>query len=244
LGVRVEKPAGDGVHFSQGSGVFMGDGLVLTAFHVVKYEPDNPKVTVLLDGWRRDGTLVSDGQKENVDLALIKLPPDQMSDGRRAQARVAICAANPGPSQPVVVAAMGTVSDTVTIPSPITSDLQTGTWTNILATGYHQGRSGGGVFDPKQGCLWGILAFELSGHAKPDGRLLDLTAFVPAAKIAPFLEEYRKQGADGAGPLNSDGLRCIRSGPAAPCRSDREFAIPPEHHSKVGTVPFHVRSSD
>jgi hypothetical protein len=115
-----------------------------------------------------------------------------------ARRRAIGCAANPGPSQPVAVAAMGTVSDAVTIPSPITSDLQTGTWTNLLSTGYHQGSSGGGVFDPKQGCLWGILAFEPSGPSKPDGRFLDLTAFVPATKIAPFLEAYRNQAADGA----------------------------------------------
>jgi hypothetical protein len=194
LGVRVEKPVGDGKQFSQGSGVFLGgSGLVLTAQHVVKYDPGNPKVTVLIDGWRRDGALVADGLKESVDLALIALHPEELGERRRAQPSVSVCAGNPGPSQPVVVAALGTVSNSVTIPSPITSDLQTGTWTNILATGYHQGNSGGGVFDPQHGCLWGILSFELSGNSKTDGKFLDLTAFVPASKIAPFLDEYRRQ---------------------------------------------------
>jgi len=193
LGVQVEKPAGDGTHYSEGSGVFLGDGLVLTAAHVVKVDPGNRKVTVLLDGRRRDGTLVPDAQMEKADLALIKLPSEELGDKRRAQAPVAVCTGNPGPSQPVVVASMGTVSNAATISTPITSDLQTGSWTNLLSTGYHHGNSGGGVFDPRQGCLWGIINLELSGPSKTDGRFLDLTAFVPASKIAPFLDEYYRQ---------------------------------------------------
>jgi hypothetical protein len=193
LGVRVEKPAGDGKHFSQGSGVFLGDGLVLTAAHVVKVDPGNRKVTVLLDGWRRDGTLVADGQTENIDLALIKIPSEELDEKRRTQAPVAICAGNPGPSQPVVVASLGTLSNAVTVSTPITSDLQMGSWTNLLSTGYHQGNSGGGVFDPRHGCLWGILNMELSGPSKTDGRFLDLTAFVPASKITQYLDAYHRQ---------------------------------------------------
>ncbi|MDR3438048.1 serine protease [Telmatospirillum sp.] len=193
VGVRVEKPAGDGTHFSQGSGVFIGRGLVLTAAHVVKVDPANTKVTVLLDGWRLDGTLVFDGQRENVDLALILLPPEVLSEKRRTQAQVPVCAANPGPNQPVAVASMGTVTNAATIPTAITSDLQTGTWTNLLSTGFHQGNSGGGVFNPQQGCLWGILNMEMSGPSQTNGQLIDLTAFVPASKITPFLDEFRQQ---------------------------------------------------
>ncbi len=190
VGVRLEKPAGDGVHFSQGSGVYLGGGLVLTAAHVLKVDPAHSKVTVLLDGRRVDGVLVSDGEAEKVDLALVKLPDEALSPARLAQPAVPVCAENPGPSQPVVVASMGTVSNAATIATAITSDLQTGGWTNLLSTGYHQGNSGGGVFQPERRCLWGIINLELSGPSITDGRPLDLTAFVPASKIAPFLKAY------------------------------------------------------
>ena len=87
VGVRVEKPAGDGVHYSQGSGVYLGEGLVLTAAHVVKFDPDHSHVIVLLDGVRTDGNLVFDGQKHNVDLALIKLDANELSLRRRERRR-------------------------------------------------------------------------------------------------------------------------------------------------------------
>lgn len=192
VGVQVEKPAGDGVHFSQGSGVYLGEGLVLTAAHVVAVDPGSNRVTVLLDGVRQDATQVFDGRAEGTDLALLSLPAASLSPARRTQPAVAVCAENPEPSRPVQVAALGTVSVAFTIPSPLNSEgpSDTGRWTNILATGYKAGSSGGGVFDPRQGCLWGILAVELSGPAKSSGRFLDLTAFVPASKIAPFLRAY------------------------------------------------------
>ena len=188
-GVRVEKPAGDGVHFSQGSGVYLGAGLVLTAAHVVKVDPGSPRVTVLLDGRRLDATLVRDGQPDGVDLALLRLPAASLGSARQAQPAVTLCPDNPEPSRPVQVAALGTVRNAFTIPTPLDSEgpRDTGAWTNILATGFKPGSSGGGVFDPRRSCLWGILAVEMSGPSKTTGRQLDLTAFVPASRIEPFL---------------------------------------------------------
>lgn len=194
VGVRVEKPAGDGVHFSQGSGVYLGDGLVLTAAHVIKFDPAHSAVTVLLDGVRTDGVVVFDGQMHDVDLALIKLAAGELSQRRRDQPPVPLCLDNPAPNQPVTVAALGTVSPATTIGSAITSDAKAVKgWTNILSTAFHQGNSGGGVFSPKQGCLWGIINLEMSGKLPDTGRFVDLTAFVPASKIAPFIGDYFAQ---------------------------------------------------
>jgi len=191
-GVRVEKPAGDGQHFSQGSGIYLGGGLVLTAAHVVQVDPASNRVTVLLDGRRIDATQVFDGQADGVDLALLLIPAASLPPARQNQAAVEICSDNPEPSRPAQVAALGAVSNAFTIPTPLNSDgpTDTGQWTNILATGFKPGSSGGGVFDPRHGCLWGILSVEMSGPAKSTGRRLDLTAFVPASRIAPFLQAY------------------------------------------------------
>jgi len=186
-GVRVEQPTGDGVHFSQGSGTYLGNGLVLTAAHVVTVNPASTAVTILLDGQRRDGVVIRDGRDDGLDLALIRLPVDSLPPLRRTQPQVRVCDGNPTPRQPVQVAALGTVTPAATIASPITSDGQTGTWTDILAHGFHAGASGGGVFDPAHACLWGVLIQELSGRAKSSGRRLDLTVFVPSSRISSFL---------------------------------------------------------
>ena len=194
-GVRVEKPAGDGVHFMQGSGVYLGHGLVLTARHVVSVDSSSATVTVVMDGWRLSGTDIFDGARANLDLALIRIPMSSLSIARRAQADVSVCRDNPEPSHPVLVAALGTLSIAATIPTPITSEGRTGSWTNILNKGYHRGNSGGGVFKPGERCLWGILETELSGPSLRTGAMLDLTAFVPASDISAFLESYRREGA-------------------------------------------------
>lgn len=189
VGVRVEKPAGDGTHYSQGSGVFLGRGLVLTAAHVVSVDPGNRQVTVLLDGRRVDGVLVRDGQAQKLDLALIRLKDEDLSPQRRDQPLVPVCPANPEPSQPVTVVAMGQSVTAFTIPKGLTSDGREESWTNLLATGFKQGNSGGGVFSIRQKCLWGIVNLELGGVSKTTGKPIELTAFVPAARITPFLEE-------------------------------------------------------
>ena len=178
LGVQIEKPAGDGVHFSIGSGVHLGNGTILTAAHVVTPDPANKAVTVILDGWKVEATIKIIGKN---DLALIQIPPQALSQQRLAQSQVRICADDAGPNQRVVVASEGKVTPAATISTAITSEGKSGEGTNLLSSGFHHGDSGGGVFDPVRGCLWGIIQMEMTGNN------LDLTAFAPAHKITTFL---------------------------------------------------------
>jgi hypothetical protein len=180
LGVQIEKPAGDNVHFAEGSGVFIGGGLVLTAAHVVQFNARDPKVTVAMDGWRTDGQVVATAPA-GLDLALVKIAPGELSSQRRDLHPVELCAMATAPNQPVVVAAQGAVTLSKTVGEPIRSSTLNGDWTTILATGYSHGASGGGVFDALKGCLAGIIVIEAVGAG------VELTEFVPAARIAPFL---------------------------------------------------------
>jgi hypothetical protein len=184
LGVQIEKPAGDSVHFSQGSGIFLGDGLVLTAAHVLTPNPQMRTASVIMDGWRTDARLVTTAPA-GLDLALLEIAPEDLSLQRRQLPPTALCATGTGPNQPVVVAAQGTVSLSRTVGAPIRSTALNGDWTNILATGYSHGASGGGVFDAQKGCLAGILIIAASGQG------IDLTEFLPAAKIAAFLAPFQ-----------------------------------------------------
>lgn len=184
LGVQIEKPAGDGVHFSQGSGVYLGDGLVLTAAHVITVNPADTTATVVMDGWRNEATLVASGQP-GLDLALLRIAPDSLSLQRRALKPLEACAAGTVPNQPVVVASLGNISLSKTVGAPIRSNSLNGDWSTILATGYGHGASGGGIFDAQKGCLAGIIIIEATGGA------IQLTEFVPAPKISMFLALHR-----------------------------------------------------
>jgi hypothetical protein len=180
LGVQIEKPAGDGVRFSRGSGVYLGAGRVLTAAHVVAVDPASKAVMVILDGWKVEAGVAAIGLPA-ADLALVQIPLAALSRQRQAQAGAPMCDGDPAPDQPMVVAAEGMVTPARTVGTAITSEGKSGEGTNLLSTGFHQGSSGGGVFDPVRGCLWGILQMEMSG------KTLDLTAFAPARKIKAFL---------------------------------------------------------
>lgn len=191
VGVRVEKPAGDGKQFSQGSGISLGDGLILTAAHVIQVDPGNPRVTVIMDGWRVDGRVVAVKYSDQVDLALVHIPRGHLPATRRDQPPVAICPDNALPRQPMIVATEGTVSQSITIGSPISADRrQTNGWTNLLATGYHQGASGGGVFQQEQNCLAGIIYMEMGGKLSGSGQQINLTGFIPPSQIIPFLRDF------------------------------------------------------
>jgi S1-C subfamily serine protease len=183
LGVQIEKPAGDHVHFSQGSGVYLGNGLILTAAHVVTVDPANPVSSVVLDGWKTDARLIAAGQ--SVDLALLRVEPGELSRQRREMRPLDVCTLGTAPNQPVIVAALGSVTLSKTIGAPVKSTTLNGDWTDILGTGYTHGASGGGVFDAAKGCLAGILIIEATGPG------VELTQFVPAPEIAMFLAGRR-----------------------------------------------------
>ena len=189
-GVRVEKAAGDGVHYAQGSGVLIGEGLVLSAAHVLKYNPQDPKVTVLMAGWRVDGTLVSLGGPDTADLALVKVEHAAMPAALRDVPPVPVCTRNAAINQPMVVAAQGEVGPAMTAGLPA-KPAAGRDWTTLLTPAYHQGASGGGVFDAREGCLAGIIVQEVSGYAAPNTPFVDMTVFVPASEIAAFLTKYR-----------------------------------------------------
>jgi len=184
LGVQIEKPAGDHVHFAQGSGVYLGNGLVLTAAHVIQLDPGNPVSSVIMDGWKTDARVAAIGVN-GLDLALLQINPAEVARQRRDLKPVEICATGTGPKQPVVVAAQGAISLSQTVDAPINAPALKGDWTDILATGYSHGSSGGGVFDASKGCLAGIIVIEATAPG------IALTQFVPAPQITNFLAGRR-----------------------------------------------------
>ena len=193
--VHVQKPAGDGVTFSHGSGVYLGGGLILTAAHVVEMDKAHPEVKILFyEQVIVGGEVVLNGRtfSPDLDLALIRVEPSALTPRLRDEAPTAVCSTNPGLDSSMLVAAEGKVTSAKTIPSALerrdTASNNTNGWTNILSTGYHHGASGGGVFDPDKNCLEGVISLELSDPS----RGIDLTSFIPASRIGPFLDYYSR----------------------------------------------------
>ena len=186
--VQIQKQVGNQILFSHGSGISLGNGIILTAAHVVSVDPDNPNVKVLMDGVLVPGRVIRIDPAEIRDLALVQVAPEQLTEPKRTQAPLSICAENPGLLKPVWVAAQGQVTRSLTVNTPITAKGQnTNGWTNLLATGYDHGASGGGVFVMGQNCLSGIVYLQMKGPDRVNGGFLNLTAFVPAAEISDFL---------------------------------------------------------
>jgi hypothetical protein len=143
-----------------------------------------------MDGQPIQGMVVQIEPPERLDLALIKVDMDKLAPKWSQQRDVAVCTYNPPTNQPVTVVGLVGVARATTISTAITSGgEETGSWTNLLSTGFHQGNSGGGVFNPQLGCLWGILNLELTGTV--NGKSVDMTAFVPASKVMAFVNSYR-----------------------------------------------------
>ncbi len=195
VGLQVEKPAGDGKLFSQGSGVLIGDGMVLTAAHVIAVNPQDPKVTVFLDNQRVDGLVAFSGQADHVDLALIKVDPMALPPARRGLGAVSPCSRNPGPAQQVTVASMGKIAQETTLlrADPPKDGPDHGPYSTMLAAAHPKGASGGGVFDSQAGCLAGILVADGVFNTKIVGVPHEITIFLPASEISAFLAKYRKQ---------------------------------------------------
>ena len=195
VGVQLEKAAGDGKMFSHGSGVYMGHGVVLTAAHVVKLDPDHPQVTVVMDGVAMPGSVAFMDVQDGIDLAMVKIAPAalRLLPARQNQAGVGVCAYNPGKSQPAVVISDGQVTRTMTVPAYTKTPPDNNPWTDRLEAGLHPGNSGGGVFDPIQGCLWGIVVSAVSAHPDPSKSFsYDMSGFTGATEIWRFLSRYRE----------------------------------------------------
>lgn len=192
VGLQIEKPAGDGKLFSQGSGVLIGDGLVLTAAHVITVNPQDPRVTVYIDNQRVPGTVAFTGAAEHLDLALIAVSPDALPATRRGIEAVSACPRDPGPNQTFTIAWMGKTSEEKTLlraDPPKAGD--PGPLSTMLAAGHPKGASGGGVFDPGDDCLAGIMVADGTFGVNIPGIPHEVTIFLPASKIEGFLEEYR-----------------------------------------------------
>ena len=176
-----------------GYGVYLGNGLILTAAHVVG-DVAQTKPHVVIAGQDLPATLVKQGSLESVDLTLLSIDGTKLPVGLQMR-RTPLCEHPPYAGERVVVAIPeGTAGSKVLPRQAIPADMR-GRFDTNIADVASTGNSGSGVFDAANLCLLGIVSRKISiiqRALKPGAplRTIDIAKyFVPAAEIRAFIPQ-------------------------------------------------------
>jgi hypothetical protein len=176
-----------------GYGVYLGNGLVLTAAHV----PGNVAATkphVVIAGEDHPALLVRQGELEGVDLTLLSIDATKLPVGIGLR-RMPLCQGAPYAGELVVVATPeGTARSRVLPRQAIPTELR-GRFDTAIGDVATTGNSGSGVFDAAKQCLLGIISRKISVQQElrlgsPVRTTKDIAKyFVPAPVIKAFIPE-------------------------------------------------------
>jgi len=172
-----------------GYGIYLGQGMFITAAHVVgRAWMTHPKVVIA--GKEYPTSVVKEGSFEGTDLTLLSV--DESLLPMRLQLRHnKLCKEPPWPGEQVVtVVPEGVVSSHVIVPERLPIGVRR--FSTAIADVAHTGNSGSGIFDAQHRCLLGIMSRKISQSrtqpysGKTETR--DIAKyFVPASEIAAFL---------------------------------------------------------
>jgi hypothetical protein len=171
-----------------GYGIYLGNGLVLSAAHVVGWSLFT-RPSVLIAGLDLPATAIKEGSLRDVDLTLLSVDQKKLPISLQMR-RLSICVAPPWPGEPVIVAIPeSTARSHIMSPLLLPRDIRAkfGTVISDVAT---TGNSGSGVFDANRKCLLGIMSrkFQIPVRDGQHGELKDLAKyFVPASAIRAFI---------------------------------------------------------
>ncbi|WP_240535737.1 serine protease [Bradyrhizobium sp. STM 3809] len=174
-----------------GSGIYLGEGLVLTASHVLG-DRWQPAPLVWIAGTQLPAKVVKQEPFDSSDLTLLSI--DEHGLPREFQTlHIALCEAPPRPGDRVLSISPEQVVATEIL-SPIWVPPDARKFETLVRDVASTGNSGSGVFDAEAQCLLGIMSRKISQvipPAKGSGQqpvLFDIAKyFVPAARIAAFL---------------------------------------------------------
>ncbi len=174
-----------------GYGMYLGNGLVITAAHVPGNFADT-KPRVIIVGQDRPADLVKQGSLDSVDLTLLSVDTSAIPVRMRMR-RLPLCEDAPYAGESVVVVTPESATRSrVLPPSAVPRDLRArfGTVIGDVAT---TGNSGTGVLDARKTCLLGIISRKLTVQ-RPGARLgapertRDIAKyFVPVKDIRSFI---------------------------------------------------------
>lgn len=161
-----------------GAGVYLGNGLVITAAHVV-----GSTRGVRIDAVNVPARLVKRGSFPELDLSLISVDQSKMPDSLRER-RIALCQEQSAEGAPVILGApQGIMRTSIASPMLIPAEFRT-KYSTLISEVTTDGKSGSGVFDVGGKCLLGILSLKIINMID---RKAYATYFVPASTIQSFI---------------------------------------------------------
>ena len=176
-----------------GYGIYLGNGLILTAAHVAGNVAQT-KPHVVIAGQDLPAALVKQGNLDRVDLTLLSIDGTKLPV-RLQMRRTPLCGHSPYAGERVVVAIPeGTAPSKVLPRQAIPAELR-GRFDTTIADVATTGNSGSGVFDAADWCLLGIVSRKISVTSGPikigaPARAIDIAKyFVPAAEIKAFIPQ-------------------------------------------------------
>ena len=171
-----------------GYGVYLGDGLVLTASHVpgpfARFQPH-----VVVGGQDFPTSLVKEGTLDTFDLTILRFDPSTLPMRLRLR-RTPLCERDPEPGEAVVVATPeGVARSRVLPPAGIPPEFRARFGGSAIPDVATTGNSGSGVFDAWKQCLLGIVSrkFTIELKSTPPRKVDVAKYFVPAQDIRAFL---------------------------------------------------------
>ena len=176
-----------------GYGVYLGNGLILTAAHVAGNVAET-KPHVVIAGQDLPAALVRQGSLEGVDLTLLSIDGTKLPVSLQMR-RTPLCEHAPIAGERVIVAIPeGSASSKILPRQAIPADLR-GRFDTAIADVAATGNSGSGVFDAANLCLLGIISRKISTVQQPlkigaPAHTIDIAKyFVPAAAIKAFIPQ-------------------------------------------------------
>jgi len=162
-----------------GAGVYLGNGLVITAAHV---EGANTR-GVRIDGQIVPARLIKTGSFPSLFLSLVSMDQRKIPDSLRER-RMTLCQEQPPAGAPVILAAPeGITRTSIASPTLIPPEYRT-KFSTLISDGSTDGKSGSGVFDAEKKCLLGILVAKFTNNIEHK----DIASyFVPADTIQSFI---------------------------------------------------------
>jgi hypothetical protein len=163
-----------------GAGVYLGNGLVITASHVAG--PDHPGVRI--GGLNVSAKMVKGGSFEATDLALFSMAEEKLPMKLRLR-RLPLCQKAPEVDAPAILAAPGGITRSRIVSPLLLSPDYRIRFPTLISDIETSGKSGSGVFDAERKCLHGILSAKISNNLKQAIG----TYFVPASTIQSFVPD-------------------------------------------------------
>jgi hypothetical protein len=172
-----------------GYGIYLGNGLFITAAHVVgRAWLTRPKVVI--GGQEYPTTVIKEGSFEGTDLTLLSVEQPLLPMRLRLRLNK-LCREPPRPGQDVVtVIPEAVVHSHILAPARIPVSARR--FSTAIADVAQTGNSGSGVFDAQYRCLLGIMSRKISQMRVQPGtgkrETYDIAKyFVPASEIAAFI---------------------------------------------------------